>query len=794
MRITSRIQTALALLVTLALLRPPVTYSQQPTAAKSAKAAPAASSPTQDIGWPRQVVKDGVTLVYYQPQVHEWKDYKTLTADVAFSITDAAKKQTMGVASVEANTIVDKEARTVFIRDIKATSIRFPALEEAAKAGMQQAFVNVMPKGGEPISLDRLMADLDHSKVEGKPVAVKNDPPKIFFSSTPAILLLVEGEPVLAPIEKTDLEFVVNSNWDLFHDKDSKDYFLLATDGVWLTASDIKGSWKQATKLPKDISKLPANENWDDVKKAIPPRTTGVVVPQVFFSSEPAEMILLQGGPVYTRITGTQLLFVANTDSDVFVDSKDNMYYLLVSGRWFRAKGMNGPWTYVGNDLPADFAKIPPDSPRGYVLASVPGTIEAADAVMLAQVPTTAIISKADVEAKVKVNYDGGTPQFKPIEGTQLQYATNTQDKVIQVGNEYYVCYNAVWLVSSNPNGPWKVADSIPKEIYSIPTSSPVHNVTYVTQTTTPTTVESSSTAGYLGMFMVGTAVGLTIAYGTGYYYPPYYYYPPGMYYPIYRPYPVTYGAAAVYNPRTGAYGVGHAAYGPYGAVGGAAWYNPSTGRYGRAASAQSWYGGRTVASAYNPYTGAYGATSQGHNAYAQWGQSAAVKGDQWARTGHVTTANGTVAGIRSSEGNAIAARGQNGTIAKGSNYTYAGNDGNVYRKDASGGWSKYDNGGWNSVDTSAAKQQVQQNLQNNPQAQQAKQNLQNRQANGTAQNRATTLQSRPTSSISPQTLDSLNRSATSRQRGTMQMQQNRSFGGGGRSFGGGGRSFGRRR
>lgn len=789
----TRIQTTLALVLTLALLRPPVSYSQQPVA-KAAKATPAATTPTTDIGWPRQVVKDGVTLVYYQPQIDEWKDYKTLTADVAFSLTDAAKKQTMGVASIEAGTIVDKEARTVFIRDIKATSIRFPALEEEAKAGMQQAFVNVMPKGGEPISLDRLMADLDHTKVAGKPVPVKNDPPKIFFSSSAAILLLVEGDPVLAPIDKTDLQFVVNSNWDLFHDKDSKKYFLLATDSVWLTASAIKGPWKQATTLPKDMSKLPTNENWDDVKKAIPPRTTGVVVPQVFFSSEPAEMILLQGGPVYTRIAGTQLLFVANTDSDVFVDSKDNMYYLLVSGRWFRARGMNGPWTYAGNDLPADFAKIPSNSPKAYVLASVPGTIEASDAVMLAQVPTTALISRADVESKVKVTYDGA-PQFKPIEGTQLQYATNTQDKVIQVGTDYYVCYNAVWLVSTNPNGPWKVADSIPKEIYSIPPSSPVHNVTYVTQTTTPTTVESSSTAGYLGMFMVGTAVGLTIAYGTGYYYPPYYYYPPGFGYPIYRPYPVTYGAAAVYNPRTGAYGVGHAAYGPYGAVGGAAWYNPSTGRYGRAASAQSWYGGRTVASAYNPYTGAYGATSQGHNAYAQWGQSAAVRGDQWARTGHVTTANGTVAGIRSSEGNAAIARGQNGSIAKGSNNTYASKDGNVYRKDSSGNWSQYGgNGNWNSVDTAAAKQQAQQNLQNNPKAQQAQQNLQNRQASGTAQNRAATTQTRPTTS--PQTMDRLNQSSAARQRGTTQMQQNRSFGGGSRSFGGGGgfRGGGRRR
>jgi hypothetical protein len=36
--------------------------------------------------------------------------------------------------------------------------------------------------------------------------------------------------------------------------------------------------------------------------------------------------------------------------------------------------------------------------------------------------------------------------------------------------------------MSTKPDGPWKTADSVPKEIYTIPSSSPVYNVTYVTQ------------------------------------------------------------------------------------------------------------------------------------------------------------------------------------------------------------------------------------------------------------------------------------------------------------------------
>jgi hypothetical protein len=745
------------------------------------------TSPTsRDIGWPRQVSKDGAVLVYYQPQVDEWKDYKEVLGRIAFSLTPKGGKQVLGVASLTAETIVDKDSRTVFFRDITATSVRFPSLDSASAKPMEDLFRQLVPTGGEPIAVDRLLADLDRGKVQAQAVPVKNDPPQIFYSASPAILLMVQGDPVLAPIAETDLEFVVNTNWDLFFEKSKKDYFLLVNN-AWLTARELKGPWTQTQTLPKDLTKLPAGQNFDEVKKFVPPPPPSGAAPQIFFASTPAELVLFKGAPVYSQISGTRLLYVANTDNDVFVDDATKTFYVLLSGRWFGAKSLEGPWTYAGNDLPSDFTKIPPESPKARVLASVPGTIEAADAVMLAQIPTTAIVNRTEAEAKVKVTYDGD-PQFKPIESTSLQYATNTADKVIKVGDLYYLCFQGVWFMSTTPAGPWKTADSVPKEIYTIPPSSPVYNVTYVTQTNpTPTTVESSSTGGYLGMFVIGMAAGAAIAYGTGYYYPPYYYWGPGVPYPVYRPWPCTYGVGAVYNPWNGGWAAGRAAYGPYGAVGSSAWYNPATGRYGRAASAQGWNGGRTVASGYNPWTGAYGATSQGHNAYSQWGHSAAVRGDDWARSGHVSTARGTTAAYQTSSGQqGVASRGANGTVARGTNGTYAGHDGNVYRKDSNGSWSQYDNNGnWSQVDTTQAKQQAQQNAQNRQQ--QGSQNLQNaagqrpssQSVNSTAQQRASEAKANVPSS----TMQGLNESAASRERGQAQTQrfQNRARGGGGR-------------
>jgi len=715
-----------------------------PAAPQSAPAAP--TGPTEDIGWPRQLSKDGATLVYYQPQLDEWSDYKQLKCRMAFALTAPGQAQVLGVASLTANTIVDSSSRTAFLRDINVTSVRFPAADPATASRMDLLFRSMLPSGGEPISIDRVMAMIERDKIPAQSVAVKNDPPVVYYSASPAILLIVDGEPVLAPVEKTGLEFLVNTNWDVFYEKASKAYFLLTPRG-WVTASALNGPWSPTQKLPADMGKLPAGENFDDVKRMVPARAPSGAVPEVFYSNVPAELLLLRGSPVYSTIPGTRLLYVTNTDGDVFVDNASRQFYVLLSGRWFRADTLGGPFTYAGDSLPADFAKIPANSPKSSVLAAVPGTQQAADAVMLAQIPTTAVIDKAKAEAEAKVTYDG-QPQFKPIEKTALQYAVNTDAKVIKSGDLYYLCFQGVWFISSTPSGPWKTADSLPAVIYTIPPSSPVYNVTYVTQyNATSTTVESSHTAGYFGMFVVGMAIGATIAFGTGYYYPPFIYRPPGFYYPIYRPRPMTYGVAAVYNPRTGGFAVGRAAYGPYGAARSSAWYNPATGRYGRSASVQTPYGGRSAASSYNPWTGSYARTQQGHNAYSQWGTSVATRGNQWLQTGHITTAAGTTAGYRTSSGKqGIVTRGANGTVARTDNGVYAGQDGEVYKRNGRGDWSQYDKGGgWNQVDRASPKTQE---------------------------------------------LDS---SARARERGQVETQRNQSFGGG--SFGGGAhRGGGRRR
>ena len=98
-----------------------------------------------------------------------------------------------------------------------------------------------------------------------------------------------------------------------------------------------------------------------------------------------------------------------------------------------------------------------------------------------------------------------------------------------------------------------KSPSTIPQEIYTIPASSPVHHVTYVTveEDNDDEWVTFAYVAAYTGM-MIGWGCAV---WGSGWYYPPYVGY--GGFYPVYYPYPHTYGMGAWYNPYTGGYGRG---------------------------------------------------------------------------------------------------------------------------------------------------------------------------------------------------------------------------------------------
>lgn len=777
------------------------------------------------LGWPRELIQGSSVLRYYQPQIDSWQDRKVVKARMAVVLTGQDFPQPLaGALWIQADTAVNLDARAVVLNNLAVERISFAVLNKDTAAKAEAAVRAIVPKGPVTTSLDRLLAGLPEGQVPKRAVPLKQDPPKIYYSATPAQLVIFDGEPALAPIAGTNLQYALNTNWTVINEMATSSFYLL-DDKTWLTASALAGPWTLAKSLPDGLSRLPNDDNWKDVRAtaaSFKAPAAGAKAPRIIVASQPAELIVTTGKPQLGTAgpnTG-RLQVVVNTDADLFFDGSDQRWYYLVAGRWFRSASLDGPWSFASTDLPPEFSHLPPDGKKARALYAVPGTPQAQEAVLVASIPQTAVVARS--EAKAEIVYHGA-PRFEPIEGTAgLAYAVNAQPAVIRhTPSAYYVVDRGVWFAAPAPTGPWTVATSIPPEIYTIPPSSPVYPYTYVTiDGATEEDVTTSFTSGYLGGYVSDDL----LYWGTGYYYPPYWCYEPNpgqsCYGPVpgYWPRPYTYGAAAWYNAATNTYYRGGAVYGPYGGFGAGAAYNAATGTYARGVAAYGPYGGFKAGAAYNPSTGAwargaagYGpngafragagynpstgigaAGIQGSNVYGSWGRGVVTKGDQWAQGGYRTsTAGGGAAGIRTSAGTGAlgyrTAGGDTGGIVKGQNNTYVGHDGNVYRKTDSG-WQKWDNGAWSNPERPTPQRgqtpEVARGSGSMPRPNDLGGTLDGRRAAEGAQQ------------LDRQQYDrqSLDRERINRQSGAQrEMTFNRSYGGGSFPSGGGGRGGGRR-
>jgi hypothetical protein len=362
------------------------------------------------LGWPREYELDnGGKLLIYQPQFERWSDNKQIRGTLALTYTrNSDESPLLGTVILDADTETDLESNLV--RTYKFTLLEgtFPGLSTRDSKILTQQLMGLFPRE-MMMSLDRVLAGLQPSRTQQPTAVLESDPPKIFVSQSPAILVQFDGEPLWSPVDGINLKHAANTDWDVFYFEKKGTYYLLDGD-AWLQASRVQGPWSAASKLPKLFGKLPGdNDDWNEVAAHVPgQQLEESEVPEVFVSPEPAELILIDGDPRLDPIADTDLSWVTNTESDLFVHAPDGAYFFLVSGRWYRAESLAGPWTFATEDLPQGFSQIPPDHAKGDVLALVPGTPDAREAAIRAQIPRQATV-------------EGGAGQrSEGSEGTQI--------------------------------------------------------------------------------------------------------------------------------------------------------------------------------------------------------------------------------------------------------------------------------------------------------------------------------------------------------------------------------------
>jgi hypothetical protein len=480
-----------------------------------------------------------------------------LTARAAVSLTrPGAAAPVFGASWFTAHVTTDRDARTVTIRDVTVKDVRVPGSTGAEQQDFARAIGGRLSAAEVTFPLDQLTASLDTAHCEQIEAAhLQTAPPHILFSTVPATLISVNGAPKLQPMDgQPGMSRVANTPFILLLDNADRRYYLKAGPR-WVSAPDLPGPWADMAHVPPAIAAAgaelatpPATQPAAGAGAATPAAPTGAELApaaadaKIIVATDPTELIVTTGNPQFTPVpggAGGELLYASNTASSLFLDQADHRYYVLLSGRWYAAASLQGPWQYVASDrLPTAFAQLRADSPKAGVLPFVAGSTEAREAVLDAGIPQTAAIRR-DAGADLSVAYDG-EPRFQDVpESPGVAYALNTPEDVLRVNGRYYCCHEGVWYESAAPTGPWVVCVSVPPVIYTLPPSCPDYHVKYVyVYDYYPDYVTCGYLPGYTGTYVYGP----TIVYGTGYTYP-------GWYGTAYFPAPCTWGYGAYYDP-----------------------------------------------------------------------------------------------------------------------------------------------------------------------------------------------------------------------------------------------------
>ena len=126
----------------------------------------------------------------------------TFYAAVSYS-AKPGDKPALGTIKAEADTKVSVNERLVDFSVLRISETNFPSL---GKPQIQEVVAEVSSKivqQGRVIALDRVLAGVDKSQIIPKNVeGVKADPPAVFFSKTPAVLVNLDGDPIWSPIAR----------------------------------------------------------------------------------------------------------------------------------------------------------------------------------------------------------------------------------------------------------------------------------------------------------------------------------------------------------------------------------------------------------------------------------------------------------------------------------------------------------------------------------------------------------------------------------------------------------------
>ena len=515
-----------------------------------ASAAPQPSqqaAPAQGGEWPQSNTVGDRTFTVYQPQFDGYDGrVATLSAAITMKQGDSLKR---GIMWLRGECAPSDIAGEVEIHDLTITRMTIDNKEDwSSRAALQGSLSGV----GFTIARTTMVQDLklDNARSSSTP-GLKFDAPDVHFTEVPTVLVPVDGAAVLTPCGSW--RKVVNTPFMLLQSPDGR-WFVRVGDTQWMAAPTMTGQYAASDSPPADVLAALGKPKPLGDRHPVDPSTGNTdLKPQlpskVIVTTKPSALVSTMGRPALKQVADG-VSEVTNANTVILKTTTPAAWWTLISGRWFTASDLKGPWTYCAPmQLPPSFRSLPKTGRLASARAAVPGTIEAYESTVAAREIQTVTV-KADTPCQMSWN---GQPAFADVDGVEgLQYGTNSSQPTFGFGGAFWCCADGMWFTGQSANGPWAITDTVPKQMYQVPPTNPDYSATYVEiygsthgDDGSLASVTFGFTAGYLGTYLHdGTTV-----FGTGHSYSA-----ASEGDTTYNPAPQTYGTANQYDPQSGSY------------------------------------------------------------------------------------------------------------------------------------------------------------------------------------------------------------------------------------------------
>ncbi|POF28043.1 SH3 domain-containing protein [Roseibium marinum] len=196
----------------------------------------------------------------------------------------------------------------------------------------------------------------------------------------------------------------------------------------------------------------------------------GTDAPPVFVSTGPAILVQTEGAPIFAPVKGVQGLgFVVNTNWDILRIDETGELYLRDEKAWLTTKDVSAGWQPV-TELPDLIKTLPDEDNWKETRDAIPGEPfpdNVAPKVIYSDKPAEMIVFE-------------GEPKLEPVEGTGLEWASNTDSDVffLKSTSTWYILVSGRWFKSASLDGPWSfTTPDMPSDFLNIPEDAPYYSV-----------------------------------------------------------------------------------------------------------------------------------------------------------------------------------------------------------------------------------------------------------------------------------------------------------------------------